>query len=236
MRSPDGPAGSGPRGPRTTYAQVRFERPPGSTVVHLVRHGESAAADPERPFPLVDGRGDPELSPTGREQADALARRMRGRAVDAIYVTQLRRTAETAAPLAAFLGLDPIVEPDLVEVAMGEWEGGRYRQRIADRDPLAMRVFREERWDLVPGGESNDSLSSRTVRAVERIAASHPGGEVVAVSHAVAISAVLSSATSARPFAFVALDNASISTLVVSDERWTLRSFNDTAHLDRDWA
>ena len=38
-------------------------------------------------------------------------------------MTTLRRTHETAAPLAARLGLTPIVEPDLREVHLGEWEG-----------------------------------------------------------------------------------------------------------------
>ena len=44
--------------------------------------------------------------------------------IDAIYVTTLRRTHETAAPLAARLGITPIEEPDLREVFLGEWEGG----------------------------------------------------------------------------------------------------------------
>ena len=239
MRAPEGSSGSGaPAAPAVpaSYAQVRFERPAGSTVIHLVRHGESAPTDPDRPFPLVDGRGDPELSETGRAQAEALGRRLSGQQLDAIYVTQLRRTVQTAAPLALALGARTLVEPDLVEVHMGEWEGGAYRRRIAERDPLAARVFAEERWDVVPGAESNDSLRSRTAGAIERIARAHPGGCVVAVSHAVAISSVLAHATRSSPFAFIALDNASVSTLVVSGDRWTLRCFNDTAHLAGGWA
>ncbi len=215
-----------------TYRQVRFERPPESTEILLVRHGESAIADPARPFRLLEGRGDPELSPEGREQAGQLAERLQATAVCACYVTPLRRTHETAAPLCAHHNLQPVVEPDLVEVHMGEWEGGRYRQKIAERDPLAARLFEEERWDLIPGAESNASLFSRTRRAIERIARRHPGETVVAVAHAVSISAVLAQATRSSPFAFVGGDNASISTLVVSGARWTLRRFNDTAHLE----
>lgn len=224
-----------PAAARSTYRQVRFERTDGSTEIHLVRHGESAEADPERPFALVDGRGDPELSPEGRAQAKALSQRLAECPVDAIYVTQLRRTAETAAPLAERLGIAPALEPGLVEVHMGEWEGGLYRRRIAERDPLAAEVFRSERWDVVPGAESNEALAARTTAAVARIAASHPGGTVVVVSHAAAIAAVLATAAGSRPFAFVAVDNASISSIVVTGDHWTLRRFNDTAHLDRDW-
>ena len=56
------------------YRQARFTRPPGATEILLVRHGESRAATPEDPFPLVDGHGDPELHPNGREQARLIGR------------------------------------------------------------------------------------------------------------------------------------------------------------------
>ena len=58
------------------YRQPRFTRPPGATELLLVRHGESRAADPANPFPLVDGQGDPELHPAGRAQAEAVAARL----------------------------------------------------------------------------------------------------------------------------------------------------------------
>jgi len=219
-------------GERLTYRQVRYERLRGSTEILLVRHGESAEWDPEHPFEVVDGRGDPALSPTGRAQAEAVGQRLAGLEIGALYVTQLCRTAETAAPLARRLGIVPVVVPDLVEVYMGEWEGGLYRRHIADGHPLAAEVFRRERWDVIPGAESNEELFERTGAAIRTIAAAHPDETVVVFSHAVAISSVLATATGSRPFAFVAVDNCSISGLVVSGERWTLRSFNDTAHLE----
>ncbi len=52
------------------YRQTRFTRPQGATEILLVRHGESRAARVDEPFPLVDGQGDPELAPQGREQAE----------------------------------------------------------------------------------------------------------------------------------------------------------------------
>jgi 2,3-bisphosphoglycerate-dependent phosphoglycerate mutase len=39
-------------------------------------------------------------------------------------------------------------------------------------------------------------------------------------------------ASGSRPFAFTGADNASISRLVVASDRWIVRGFNDTAHLD----
>ena len=213
------------------YPQLRYARPASATEILLVRHGESEAVDPRAPFALVGGRGDPALSPLGREQAEALAHRLGAAEVAAIYVTTLRRTLETAAPLARRVGLSPIVEPGLVEVHMGEWEGGLYRQRVVEGDPLALRVFAEGRFDIVPGAESNAKILKRARAAIARIAAAHPGGRVVAVSHAVTISTLLARAVGAPPFSFVLGDNGAISSLVVEGKSWTLRSFNDTGHL-----
>jgi probable phosphoglycerate mutase len=215
-----------------TYRQVRFERPPGSTEILLVRHGESAVADPTKPFTLIEGRGDPELSPEGRQQAERLGERLARYPIEAVYVTPLRRTRETAAPLLGRRELEPFVEPDLIEVYMGEWEGGIYRVKITERDPLAAKLFEEERWDVIPGAESNESLFSRSAAAIRRIAERHPDGLVLVVAHAVSISAVLAQATGSSPFAFIGSDNASITTLVVAGDRWVLRRFNDSAHLE----
>src|SRR3954464_6982726 len=105
----------------TEYRQMRFRRPPGSTELLLVRHGESEPMVPGRPFPLVDGHGDPELAPEGRIQAEQVADRLTGHPIDAIYVPTRRRPVQTAAPLAARLGIEPVVERDLREVHLGEW-------------------------------------------------------------------------------------------------------------------
>ena len=214
------------------YRQQRFARPPGACELLLVRHGESEAARPEAPFPLVEGHGDPALHPNGRAQAEAVGRRLAGAGVSAIYVSNLRRTAETAAPLAEAIGVTPVVDPDLREVHLGEWEGGAFRRHVAEGHPAALTMLAEERWDAIPGGESNASLTARTTAAVRRIAAAHPDQVVVVVSHGGAIGAVLAAATGSRPFAFTGADNASISHLVVAGERWVLRRYNDTGHLD----
>ena len=52
--------------------QARFRRPPGSTELFLVRHGESEPAVPGQAFPLVDGHGDPNTSPAYTEAVTAL--------------------------------------------------------------------------------------------------------------------------------------------------------------------
>jgi probable phosphoglycerate mutase len=215
------------------YRQLRYSSPVGATEIVLVRHGESEPADPDRPFPLLGGRGDPALSPLGQEQAVLVADRLVATHVDAIYVTSLRRTAETAAPLATRLGLEPSVEPDLAEVLLGEWEGGTYRQRISERDPLASQIFEQERWDVIPGAESNESIAARVGSAITRLAGAHRDGRVICFAHGGTIGAVLAIATGSRPFAFIGSDNGAISTIVVTSSRWLLRGYNDRSHLDQ---
>ncbi|MEO6988921.1 MAG: histidine phosphatase family protein [Aquihabitans sp.] len=214
-----------------TYRQRRFRQPDGATSIILVRHGESEPAVPGVPFPLVDGHGDPALAPDGREQARAVASRLAAEQLDALYVTTLRRTVQTAAPLVALTGLEPTVEPDLREVHLGEWEGGLYRQKAAEGDPIIDLMVSEQRWDVIPGAEPADRLNSRVESAVNRIAAAHRGGRVAVFSHGGVIGTVLALATGSRALAFVGCDNGSISQIVVFGDQWYVRRVNDTSHL-----
>ncbi len=211
---------------------MKFEPPAGATEVFLVRHGESEPAVEGRNFALADGQGDPSLVPEGREQAKRVCERLAAERVDAVYVSSLRRTAETAEPLAQRLGLAPVMDPDLREVYLGQWEGGLFRQKVAERDPIAVRMLTEQRWDVIPNAEPGVLFSRRVRGAMERIAAVHRDQRVVAFSHGGTIGEILAQATGAQPFAFSGSDNASISHIVITPERWILRRFNDTAHLE----
>lgn len=215
-----------------SYRQPRFHAPPGSTELILIRHGESAPAIDGQPFELLDGHGDPGLSPEGWDQAARVCARLATERIDAIYVTNLRRTHQTAAALASVLDLSPIVEVDLREVYLGEWEGGQFRKRVAERDPIAVRMVREERWDVIPGAEPAADFAARVRRGVERIAGAHLDQRVAVFAHGGTIGEILAQAARARPWAFSSADNASISHLVVTPESWNVRRFNDTSHLE----
>jgi len=215
----------------TSYRQHRFRRPPGACEILLVRHGESEPEVPGRPAPTIDGHGDPALAPDGVIQARHIAERLVREQLDAIYVTTLRRTAQTAAPLAERTGLVPQVEPDLREVHLGEWEG-TFRQRVASGDPLARRMLVEGRWDVIPGAEPQEEFAHRTAEAIRRIASANPDRRVAAFCHGGVIGQLMATASNGgNPFSFSGSDNGSISHLVVVGERWVLRRFNDTSHL-----
>jgi probable phosphoglycerate mutase len=215
--------------------QRRFRLAADAVELLLVRHGSTVRATPDRPHPRLGRNADPPLSENGRQQAEQLAAALRDQPISALFVTPLRRTHETAAPLAAALGLEPRTVEELRELYLGVWEGGEFERRFAARDPLARRVFAEERWDLVPGAEPHEAFAARVAGALETVADAVPAGSTaVCVTHGAVIAQACHHVTGSSPFAFIGVENASITSLVRRRSgRWSLRSFNETAHLGR---
>jgi probable phosphoglycerate mutase len=214
------------------YRQHRFSRPPGACELLLVRHGESQPIREGEEFPLVDGSSDPPLDPVGHAQAERVAERLAAEPIERIYVSSLTRTHQTAAPLVKRLGIEPIVEPDLREVNMGEWEAGLFRQKVTERDPIAIKMFVEERYDVIPGAEPQAEFEERVRGVMNRIAADNKDRTVAVFCHGGVIGMTFALAARSRGFAFAGSDNGSISHIVVTGERWSIRRYNDTAHLN----
>jgi probable phosphoglycerate mutase len=218
---------------RDSFEQTPYELPPGATEIVMVRHGASSPPIEGIPNPLVGGHSNPALAEPGKAQADLVAEGLRHEPISAIFCSTLRRTAETAAPLAAATGLEPVAIADLREVFLGDYEGGIYRIKTAEGDPTVKRVFEQEAWSEIPNAETFDHFGQRITAGVEEIVRQvGPDKAAVAVLHGAVIGQLCRQATDARAFAFVHADNGSVSRLVVlPDGRWLLRSFNDISHL-----
>jgi probable phosphoglycerate mutase len=215
------------------FPQRPFVPPADATEIVMIRHGASAAAVPDEPFPLIGGHSDPPLAPEGREQAARVAARLAGERLTGLFASPFSRTAQTAEPIAAACGREPTVLGDLREVHTGELEGGEFRIRVARGDALIARLFAEERWDVIPGAEPMEAFEPRVrAAAASVVAAAGPGTAVVVVTHGAWIAELCRQATGSRPFAFLMVDNASITRLVALPRGgWVLAGFNDTAHL-----
>jgi len=215
------------------YHQRPFALPDGATHVVLVRHGASAPAVPGESFPMVDGHGDPALTEIGELQARAAAEALADEEPAGLFVTPLRRTQQTAAPLAERTGLEPVVLPDLREVHLGDWEGGEFRIRAAHGDPLIMEVMKAQNWELIPGAESMAGFAERVAAGLRAVVdATGPDATAVVFTHGGVIAEMCRQATDSRPLAFLGSDNASFTRLfALAEDRRLVRSFNETAHL-----
>ena len=154
------------------------------TTVYLARHGESDW-NVERRW---QGHADRPLTERGREQARALAAKLEDVELDAVYASDLRRAWETAEAVAAPRGLEVVRLPELREVDVGSWSGFT-RDECADRFPEAFVRWREggTGWD---DGESYEDMAVRIVGTIECLAAQHPDGAILVVSHGGPIRAV----------------------------------------------
>lgn len=214
----------------TETRQHRYRAPAGATQLLLVRHGESAAVVDGRAMPRWGEQADPPLHADGAAEAERVGERLRHEPIDAIYVSPLARTRETAAPLAAATGLTPVVVDDLREVFLGDVDGLNLGGLVATDDRVR-QALREERWELLPGAEAAEVFAARVRGAISAIAAAHPDGSVAVFTHGGVIGQVVAEASGSRPHAFIGADNGSITHLVVLRDRWTVRAFNDGGHL-----
>lgn len=86
--------------PLLLLSQAALAQRQETRTVFLVRHAETASAAP-----------DAGLSAAGQKRADCLARTMKEAGIKQIFVSDAKRTQETAAPLAAALKITPTVIP-----------------------------------------------------------------------------------------------------------------------------
>ncbi len=147
------------------------------TVVHLVRHGEV-----HNPTGILYGRlPGYHLSERGEKMAEAVAGALAGRDVTLLVTSPLERARETAAPIAARLGLPVTVDERLIE-ADNRFEGERFG--VGDgalRHPrnwwLLRNPFRPS-W-----GEPYREIAARMVAALHAAREAAAGHEAVCVSH-----------------------------------------------------
>ena len=149
------------------------------TRIYLVRHGATELTAEDR----FAGSTDVPLSEEGRQQAAALAERLRGDPLDGIYASPMGRTMETARIIAAPHGCKVQAEPDLREIAYGHWEG-RTREEIERDFAAEYDAWEEDPLTIAPaGGESGIQVLSRALPVVRRIVQRHRDASVLIVSH-----------------------------------------------------
>ena len=202
------------------------------TRLLLLRHGQTALSVERR----YSGRGNPELTELGREQAALAAKRLASRTpsdVSAVISSPLGRARETAESAATALGLPVTVHDGLIETDFGAWEGLTFRE-AAERDAELFKTWLGDTSVAPPGGESFDTVTERVLQARSEIVAGNESSTVLVVSHVTPIKVLLRSALDVGPSILyrLHLDLASLSLAeFYPDGGASVRLVNDTNHL-----
>lgn len=227
------------------------------TRLLLARHGETAW-NAER---LIQGQSDDPLSERGREQSRRLAQRLANEPIQAIYTSDLARSAETAHIVAEGLAFSmaqsqsassanpravPVYTlPSLREMDFGEWEGRTQAEVRRDYPELAALRRSDPLSFTPPGGEPFSGFIQRVQSTLDAILRKHPQDTVLVVSHGGPLCIILYTlleTTPIYPWRF-RLNNASLSIVEVLTPqdglprprvRAVLTLLNDTCHWSRD--
>jgi alpha-ribazole phosphatase len=149
------------------------------TRLLIVRHGQTDWNTARR----FQGQRDIPLNPAGQRQAAALAERLAGESIQAIYASDLQRAQATALAIAARHICPVTAEPRLREVDFGEWEGLTYPE-IAASYPVGLAAWeRNILENAPPGGESVNQLAARVQAVLDDLLGADAGETLLLVSH-----------------------------------------------------
>jgi probable phosphoglycerate mutase len=194
----------------------------------LIRHGQTSSN--------VDGLLDTaapgaDLTDEGRDQAERLVGKLEQQPLDAIYVSDLVRTRQTAAPLARTRGLEPVVRPGLREIAAGEYEMAPDDESWAAYLGVLYRWAAGEPEARIPGGENGVDVTTRFDAVVAEIASRHEDAAVI--SHGAVIRAWTGARARNVDRAFVADTRLGNTAVIVldgdPDSGWAVQTWADTA-------
>jgi broad specificity phosphatase PhoE len=164
---------------------VTNERRQLATTFFLVRHAAHGLVGG-----ILAGRmPDVHLDGMGAAQARSLGRRLSREDISAVHSSPRERAAETAQEIAAALGLEVTIEPEIDEIDVGEWTGRSFEELRSDPRWQAWNASRSTA--RTPSGESMADVQDRVMRYLNRHVRRGEGERIVSVSHGDVIKAAL---------------------------------------------
>jgi broad specificity phosphatase PhoE len=150
------------------------------TKILLIRHGHVEGIKPER----FRGRAPLDLTARGRDEAQAVARRVAAAWRPAkIYTSPMGRCIETAAAIAKACSAPTEVCDDLTDIDYGAWQFKTFDEANSDNPALFAAWFATPHLIRFPNGESLQDLVARAANAVRLVLARHPDDTIVVVGH-----------------------------------------------------
>jgi broad specificity phosphatase PhoE len=194
----------------------------------LIRHGQTSANVGRLLDTAVPGA---DLTDEGRLQAQDLVGKLEQQPLEAIYVSDLVRTHQTAAPLAAARGLVPVIRPGLREIQAGDFEMAPDDASWEAYLAVLYRWAAGEPEARIPHGENGVEVMSRYDAVVAEIAATHERAAII--SHGAVIRAWSGARARNIDPQFVADTRLGNTAVVVLDGTpaagWVVRTWADTA-------
>jgi len=155
--------------------------------VYLVRHGETDWNRKE----IYQGQEDIPLNEKGKKEARNLALTLKGIEISSIYSSDLKRAKETAEIIAKSLGIQTVIyKESLREMNFGEWTGKSVFEM--EENSALFQLWSKDPWNISPPeGETLKELASRVRKEAEEIFLKHYGQNVLVVTHAGPIKAII---------------------------------------------
>jgi broad specificity phosphatase PhoE len=145
----------------------------------LIRHAEIEPRH-QRTF---GGRLDMKLSACGHEQAKTLAAYLRGKTIDAIYASPMKRVQQTLVPLLNNGAPPQIILPALREVDFGDWTGLAW-QAVSERFGFSAYDWLDQlEFKGAPNGENGKTFRARVEPCLREIVNRHRGQNVAVFCH-----------------------------------------------------
>lgn len=206
----------------------------------LIRHADAIPdADEIIPSGIYD---DLPLSRVGRDQALALAERLKSLSFQAAYSSPLRRCQETAAPLLEHLRIPLAIVPNLKEIRLGNpfplptdtHDLAALTQALHKRQAEIVHLAGGTgHWDAIPDSEPSREFRQRVVEAIDAIARQHTGERVLIFAHGGVINAYASETLGLEKDFFFPAANTSINVIRAKGQQRVLYVLNDLSHLPR---
>jgi probable phosphoglycerate mutase len=202
--------------------------------LYLIRHAKADRRSGSETETTRGPAADPPLDATGREQALALAKRLRKMPPPAaIYSSTLTRARETIAPFVEATGADVVYRDDLIEWHGGDWEFKEFEELLVEHPEIPRRILLQDPlFHLAPGGEPFASFRTRVVDAIEEVLVAHPDGDLWVVCHGGVINAYVGWVLGIEEQEMFYLPpNTSLNTIKVREERRALWFLADDTHV-----
>jgi broad specificity phosphatase PhoE len=200
-----------------------------TTRIILVRHGQTES----NRTGFYMGHSSEDLNKTGYSQAQRLSAKLTELPIASIYTSPLRRTFSTASVIAQPHKLEPTPVSDLIENYPGDWQG-LHKDEIIHKWP---EIFQQWLTDptavTLPNGEKFEEVAERAIHAFGTILESNEGKHIIIVTHEIIVKVLVIHALDAPSSIYrrFDIDNASISSMRIINNRINIETLNDTSHL-----